>query len=203
MAKKSEGPVLSVRITEDADYLLDVCQKTLSVNRSTAVRMAIESLHSSLGIVDPENAPAAFLGSPEVVAQKWKIVECFRQRKGECMAAREARTTRRTINFWMAQDPVFLEFCQDAWDETIEMADQKLWHQGHNEGNTKALFGTLNAHHESFGMLRRQYIEDRVRSIVEKDILPVVAARLSTADMDSIKRQLSGRFGRLLPGGPG
>lgn len=191
----SKSVPISIRVSEETDSRLSAVERLLDVNRSVAVRMAIEAIHNSLLVDSPE---VAFSGNKEMVEKKWDIVRSTREHKGLAMAARQAGVTRATVETWLEYDALFAQFVQEAWDESIELADHRLWHLGVNDNQIKGLFGTLNAHHPDHGLIRREFIDSRVRSVIEKDFLPLVQARLSRDALESFERELSAKFGLIL-----
>lgn len=191
---------ISVRLPEETKRRMEAVQALLDATPSVVVRMGIEALHNSLIVEQPE---VAFSGPPETVAAKWVIVKAHASHKGLAIASEEAGVTRETAQFWLDTDPVFEQFVQAAWDKSIELADYKLWHIGYNEENIKALFGILNAQHPDYGMVKQEYIQGKVRQMLEKEILPLVTARLSRDDLASLRRELSAIFGIPLLEGPG
>jgi hypothetical protein len=183
---------ISVKLPQETFDRLSKVEERLGATRSQAVRMAIEAIYSSLLVESPE---IAFSGDEELVALKWEAVRLTRDHKAASIVAHELKVTRDTIETWVDQDPMFAQLMDEAWAYSIDIADQKLWHIGVNESNPKALFGTLNAHHELYGPVRRDYIEQQLIRFVEKDLLPILAPRLSGDDYVSIQRQLAAHFG--------
>lgn len=185
-------PTISLRLSDETRSRLTAIEQRLGVNTSTAVRVALESLHNSLIVESPE---VAFSGDEDEVKLKWEAIQLTREHKGPAVVAKELSITRDTIECWESMDPVFARLMAEAWDYSIELADHVLWHMGVRDGNVKATFGTLNAHHPDHGIVRREFIEQRVRTMVEKEILPIVASRLSGDDLESVQRQLAAHFG--------
>lgn len=88
---------------------------------------------------------------------------------------------------------------QDPDDPGV--ADQKLWQQGHNEGNTKALFGILNAHaEEKWEEPDWEQVKSRVLRLAKP--LAEAAVRHRAATPGPWKAVKSDRVRRSPEGGP-
>lgn len=174
MASQSskDYPRHSVRLPGEYTDKIAHLQKLHQCNKSVIFRMGLDALMREHQVIAVETA--GFSGDEETVEMKWKVVEALRCGKGMVMSAREAGTTRKTVYSWLADDPLFAEFAQDAKDESIELVEHVVWHKGKEEQNLNACYGILNAKHAQYGMVKAGFVEAKIRKFLKEKVLPLV-----------------------------
>lgn len=190
--KAPKAPPTSFKSNPETDEFLKAAMERLKMDKSKTIRLAIKTLYDSLHeITRPD---VAFSGSPETVDTKWKIIEGVSQFKGVHTSSFEAGVTSVTAEQWLKEDPLFGQFLRDAWNRAMEAAEHKLYYLGVSEGNVKGLTGILDAHNEQYGRPRRDSIKRQQENFIEKDLLPLLAKRLSPRDLDGIQREMAEKF---------
>lgn len=189
---KSDYPRHTVRLPGEYTERIDELQKLFQCNKSVIFRMGIDALLEQNRAMEFVGA-VAFDGDAETVAKKWAVFEALRCGKGIVMSAREAKTTPRTVRDWLQNDPNFLEWAQDAKDESVEMAEYVVHHKAVNENHLGAAFGVLNAKHSQYGMVKAGFVVAKIKKFNKDVVLPLVAKYLSRDQLGKFAGELRQR----------
>lgn len=180
-------------LSDEEKETLDLVAATLrctgpEVLRRGLLMMKLQALEIEAGGL----ADTVLAGDRLTVSTKLQYIRAIGVHMGAVLAAQEVGVSRRTVGYWLENDPVFRERVHEANAVAVEGQQRNLVNAA-NAGNVLAMQTILNAKHPDYGQVRLQILQRVVAPLTER-VIQRAAHYLRPDDLQRFAADV-GRYG--------
>lgn len=160
--------------------------------------------------IEPKETPAPRPGrrgpKPDVVKQKERFLEAFRNVGTIRKACERTKVPRASVNEWLESDAAFSAQYDLAWEDFVDSILDTMISlgrgtaQGKRKPNFTALVALLNAFHSEFNRMGAEFLERRLFRVMDR-VANVASKFLSPQDLEKFRSELDAEAAAEVLGG--